>query len=85
MQETMKSFSHLVDGFIQQRRLMVKAERGSALVELALTMPILILLFVGAAEFASLSYASIEVSNAARAVSKSVACPYRCSPGADPG
>jgi Flp pilus assembly protein TadG len=40
---------------------------GQAFVELALVLPIFILLLVGAAEFARLAYASIEVSNAARA------------------
>ncbi len=42
-------------------------QSGQALVELALTMPLLILLLVGAAEFARLAYAAIETSNAARA------------------
>lgn len=41
--------------------------RGQALVELALLMPIFILLILGAAEFGRLAYAAIEVSNAARA------------------
>ena len=40
---------------------------GQAFVELALLMPIFTLMLVGAAEFARLAYASIEVSNAARA------------------
>jgi Flp pilus assembly protein TadG len=40
---------------------------GQAFVELALVMPIFILLLVGAAELGRLAYASIEVSNAARA------------------
>ncbi|HLY42548.1 MAG TPA: TadE/TadG family type IV pilus assembly protein [Terracidiphilus sp.] len=42
-------------------------EDGQALVELALTMPLLIVILVGAAEFARATYAGIEVSNAARA------------------
>ncbi len=42
-------------------------EKGQALVELALSFPILIMIFVGAAEFARVVYASIEVSNAAMA------------------
>ncbi len=42
-------------------------EAGQALVELALTMPLLILLLIGAAELARVAYAAIEVSNAARA------------------
>ncbi|MGA8727847.1 MAG: TadE/TadG family type IV pilus assembly protein [Terracidiphilus sp.] len=42
-------------------------DKGQALIELALSMPILILLFAGAAEFGSVVYASIELSNAAMA------------------
>ncbi|MDR3776763.1 MAG: TadE/TadG family type IV pilus assembly protein [Terracidiphilus sp.] len=42
-------------------------ERGQSLVELALIMPIFTVLLVGAADFARLAYAGIEVSNAARA------------------
>ena len=42
-------------------------ERGQALVELALSLPILVTLLLGAAEFARVVYASIEVSNAAMA------------------
>jgi Flp pilus assembly protein TadG len=40
---------------------------GGALVELALVVPIFSTLLLGAAEFARLAYAGIEVSNAARA------------------
>ena len=40
---------------------------GQAFVELALVLPIFFLLLVGAAELGRLAYASIEVSNAARA------------------
>jgi Flp pilus assembly protein TadG len=40
---------------------------GAALVELALVVPVFIALLLGAAELARLAYASIEVSNAARA------------------
>ena len=42
-------------------------ERGQALIELALTLPALILLLLGAAELARLAFAGIEVANAARA------------------
>ena len=48
-------------------RLFGRGERGSALVELALTAPILGVLLVGASEFATLEFDSIEVTNAARA------------------
>lgn len=42
-------------------------EKGSALVELALSMPLLALILLGAAELARIAYAAIEVSNAAHA------------------
>ena len=42
-------------------------DMGQAFVELALVLPIFILLLVGAVEVGRLAYASIEVSNAARA------------------
>lgn len=40
---------------------------GQAFVELALVLPVLVLLLVGAVEVGRLAYASVEVSNAARA------------------
>ena len=40
-------------------------EEGSALVELALSLPMLCLMLLGAAEFARIAYAAIEVTNAA--------------------
>jgi Flp pilus assembly protein TadG len=42
-------------------------EKGSALVELALTLPMLGLIMIGGAELARIAYAAIEVQNAARA------------------
>jgi hypothetical protein len=42
-------------------------ESGQALVELALSMSLLFLILLGAVEFARVTYAGIEVSNAARA------------------
>ncbi|MGA7856628.1 MAG: TadE family protein [Terracidiphilus sp.] len=42
-------------------------DHGQALVELALAVSLLTLILVGAVEFSRLAYASIEVSNAARA------------------
>lgn len=42
-------------------------ENGQALVELALSLPLLMLLLLGAAEFARGAYAAIEVSDAAKA------------------
>lgn len=42
-------------------------DKGQALVELALVVPLLTLIFVGAAEVGRIAYAAIEVNNAARA------------------
>jgi Flp pilus assembly protein TadG len=42
-------------------------DMGQAIVELALTVPVLLVLLVGAAEFGRLAYYAVEVSNAARA------------------
>ena len=40
---------------------------GQALVELALTVPLLVTILIGAAEFARVAHAAIEVTNAAKA------------------
>lgn len=48
-------------------RTRIANDHGQALVELALTLPLFILLIVGAAEFGRLAYDAIEVANAARA------------------
>lgn len=52
---------------IQRFRSLMMLDRGGAVVELALTVPLLALMLVGAAEFARLEYAGVEVSNAAMA------------------
>src|SRR5690349_10309874 len=55
---------------LQQRRLRrasVAGDAGQALVELALTVPLLVLILLGAAEFSRLAYAAVEVANAAKA------------------
>ena len=44
-----------------------KSEAGQALVELALTMPMLVVILFGAVELASVTYEAIELSNSARA------------------
>lgn len=43
------------------------SDTGSAIVELALTLPMLTLLMIGAAELGRMAYAAIEVTEAARA------------------
>lgn len=45
----------------------VRGEEGSALIELGLSLGLFFSMLLGAAEFAKLSYAAIEVSNAAHA------------------
>lgn len=45
----------------------LRNERGSALVELALVVPLLCLVLIGAAELGRIAYYAIEVSDAARA------------------
>jgi Flp pilus assembly protein TadG len=49
------------------KRIAIRSSGGQSFVELALVMPIFVLLLVGAAEFGRLAYFGIEVSNAARA------------------
>jgi hypothetical protein len=44
-----------------------KGNAGQSLIEVALSVPIFVLLLVGAAEFGTVLYAAIEVSDAARA------------------
>ena len=48
-------------------RLFAENERGSALAEMALTFPLFIALLLGAVQLGEVAYASIEVTNAARA------------------
>jgi Flp pilus assembly protein TadG len=48
-------------------RLREEGEEGSALVELAVSLPLLSIVLLGAAEFARVAYASIEVVNGAHA------------------
>ena len=48
-------------------RMGLRNESGSSLVELALIMPIFLVLLIGAAEFGIMAYDSIEVSSAAYA------------------
>jgi Flp pilus assembly protein TadG len=48
-----------------RRRL--RSERGAALVELALSTPLLVVMIVGAVDFARAFYTAMELTNAARA------------------
>jgi Flp pilus assembly protein TadG len=50
---------------VSHRRL--TGDAGQGLIELALTLPLLILILLGGAEFARFAWASIETANAARA------------------
>jgi Flp pilus assembly protein TadG len=49
------------------KEMRLKSETGQALIETALTLPLLCLILLGAVEFARAVYAAIEVSNAASA------------------
>ena len=51
----------------KRRSTLIAEETAQAMAEIALTLPILLALLLGAAEIARVSYAAIEVSNAARA------------------
>ena len=59
--------SHRVKGATIRSPRDVPNDVGQAFVELALILPVLVLLILGAAEVGRLAYASIEVSNSARA------------------
>jgi Flp pilus assembly protein TadG len=54
-------------GIFQRLFRMLDAESGSAIVELAVAIPILLLLAIGVGDFARIYYAAITVANAARA------------------
>jgi Flp pilus assembly protein TadG len=60
----MKTEKMKISSIIQHLR---KSESGGSLVETALTLPVLVTLILGAAEFARVAYTAIEVSSAARA------------------
>lgn len=45
----------------------LESESGQALIEAAISLPLLMVLLIGAAEFARFAYAAIEVANAAKA------------------
>lgn len=49
------------------KRISDGRESGQALLELALTLPLFVLILLGGAELARLAYAAIEVTNAAKA------------------
>lgn len=51
-------------------RKLQRDDRGQALIELAISIPLLMLLLLGATELGRLAYAAIEVSNAARAAAQ---------------
>lgn len=65
MRKTNSHRSANLKSLISKRIL--REDLGSAFVELALILPTFFILIVGAAEFGRLAFASIEVSNAARA------------------
>jgi Flp pilus assembly protein TadG len=60
MKNSTRSFHAIFQAFC-------RSEAGGALVETAITLPMLVTLTLGAVEFARVAYASIEVANAAKA------------------
>jgi Flp pilus assembly protein TadG len=54
-------------------------ERGTALIETALSLPLICLLLMGAGEFARVAYAAIEVSNAANAAANYAASSHNAA------
>src|SRR6266852_3787293 len=59
-----KAFSSALRGKV---RRFFRTDRGSAMIELAVALPIVILLSIGVADLARIYYTSITVANAARA------------------
>jgi hypothetical protein len=55
-----------VDGVILVRRLIFKNQRGQAMVEMALILPILLLLILGMIEFGRIYASDLMINNAAR-------------------
>ncbi|MGB0034295.1 MAG: TadE/TadG family type IV pilus assembly protein, partial [Candidatus Acidiferrales bacterium] len=64
--ETKSRFKYCFDSLIPCRPT-TKPEAGSAVLELAFLLPLLMLMLVGTIDLGRLAYMSIEVSNAARA------------------
>ena len=64
---TAKSVASSENGVFKMLRRHLSLDKGQALIELALVLPVFTLMLVGIAEFGRLAYASIEVNNAARA------------------
>src|SRR5258708_1796299 len=64
-----KPYTHYIppQGGASVARAFLAGDTGQGLVELALTLPLFMLILLGAAEFARFAWASIETSNAARA------------------
>jgi len=54
-------------GYAARVHKAIGSDAGQALVETAIAIPVLLVLLLGAAEFARIAYASIEVSNSANA------------------
>jgi Flp pilus assembly protein TadG len=65
--QTLKNTNSKMSRSILNLRRRSKDERGSSLVEMAVALPIFVVLLLGAAELAMIEYAGIEVSNAAMA------------------
>jgi Flp pilus assembly protein TadG len=53
--------------FIRRRLARLREEQGQSLVELAIALPVFLMVLMGALEFGRLAYAQLEITNAARA------------------
>ena len=62
----LKNGARLLKG-VEDGRGPGRAERGAALVELAVVIPLLVLILVGTVDFARVFYTTMELTNAARA------------------
>jgi Flp pilus assembly protein TadG len=56
--------------FRRMLSLLLRSQRGSALVESALTVPVVLLMLLGAVEMGDFAYRATEMSNAARAATQ---------------
>ncbi len=63
----MKNPPHSRSTSSPSRHSLAASESGNALIELALSLPLFLILILGTAEIANLAWASVQVNNAARA------------------
>ncbi len=57
-------------GFHRRFKIESSGQSGQALIELAVSMPLFLLLLLGAAEFGRIAYMAIELTDAAKAAAQ---------------